>query len=42
MKNTGVAAHWVQASLDRYDRGPEANGPLDLVLLVVTAGLVWH
>jgi putative ABC transport system permease protein len=38
---SGVAAAlWAQASLDRYDSGPRANGPLDQVLLVVTVGLV--
>jgi putative ABC transport system permease protein len=38
---SGVAAAlWAQASLDRYDSGPGANGPLEQVLLVVTVGLV--
>jgi putative ABC transport system permease protein len=38
---SGVAAAlWAQASLDRYDSGPRANGPLEQVLLVVTVGLV--
>jgi putative ABC transport system permease protein len=35
-----VAALYTQASLDRFDGGSAVNGPLDQVLLVVSAALV--
>lgn len=35
-----VTVLYTQASLDRFDSGPAANGPLEQVLVVVTAALV--